>query len=51
MGVRNLQLDDYLILCVVVFFTLLCVALNEIIDGSGQESLKARIMPRKVQRE
>ncbi|OAL68938.1 hypothetical protein A7D00_7194 [Trichophyton violaceum] len=41
MGVRNLQLDDYLILCVVVFFTLLCVALNEIILAGGSNLVTA----------
>ncbi|EFE44777.1 hypothetical protein TRV_00449 [Trichophyton verrucosum HKI 0517] len=41
MGIRNLQLDDYLILCVVVFFTLMCVALNEIILSGGSNLVTA----------
>ncbi|EZF28578.1 UbiD family decarboxylase [Trichophyton interdigitale] len=41
MGIRNLQLDDYLILCVVVFFTLMCVALNEIILAGGSNLVTA----------
>ncbi|PGH12654.1 hypothetical protein AJ79_04152 [Helicocarpus griseus UAMH5409] len=35
LGVTGLQLDDYLMLSAVVWYTLLCVALNEVIAGGG----------------
>lgn len=41
MGVRNLQLDDYLVLPSAAFFTLLCVALNQIIGLGGSNLLTA----------
>ncbi|GIK04808.1 hypothetical protein Aspvir_008903 [Aspergillus viridinutans] len=35
LGVRNLQVDDYLMLFAVLWYTLLCVALNEVASGGG----------------
>ncbi|RHZ64606.1 uncharacterized protein CDV56_109323 [Aspergillus thermomutatus] len=35
LGVLNLQADDYLMLFAVVWYTLLCVALNEVASGGG----------------
>lgn len=41
MGVRGLQSDDYLILFAAVWYTVLCVALNEIIIAGGSNLLTA----------
>ncbi|CAG7933184.1 unnamed protein product [Penicillium olsonii] len=35
LGIRNLQVDDYLMLFAVVWYTLLCVALNQVASGGG----------------
>ncbi|KAF7117116.1 hypothetical protein CNMCM5793_005800 [Aspergillus hiratsukae] len=35
LGARNLQVDDYLMLFAVVWYTLLCVALNQVASGGG----------------
>ncbi|OJZ89863.1 hypothetical protein ASPFODRAFT_43157 [Aspergillus luchuensis CBS 106.47] len=35
LGYQNLQADDYLMLFAVVWYTLLCVALNEVASGGG----------------
>ncbi|KAF4212735.1 hypothetical protein CNMCM5878_000754 [Aspergillus fumigatiaffinis] len=35
LGVRNLQVDDYLMLFAVLWYTLLCVALNQVASGGG----------------
>ncbi|KAL1959666.1 hypothetical protein VTO42DRAFT_1701 [Malbranchea cinnamomea] len=35
LGIRSLQLDDYLIVLAVVWYTVLCVALNEVVSGGG----------------
>jgi hypothetical protein len=35
LGARNLQIDDYLMLFAVVWYTLLCVALNQVASGGG----------------
>ncbi|KAJ5493729.1 hypothetical protein N7463_009816 [Penicillium fimorum] len=35
LGIRNLQIDDYLMLFAVLWYTLLCVALNEVASGGG----------------
>ncbi|CAG7982017.1 unnamed protein product [Penicillium salamii] len=39
LGVRNLQVDDYLMLFAVVWYTLLCVALNQVASGGGSNLL------------
>lgn len=35
LGVTNLQTDDYLMMFAVVWYTLLCVALNQVASGGG----------------
>ncbi|KAJ5642354.1 hypothetical protein N7490_006354 [Penicillium lividum] len=35
LGVRNLQADDYLMLNAVLWYTILCVALNQVASGGG----------------
>lgn len=35
LGIRNLQIDDYLMLFAVVWYTMLCVALNQVVAGGG----------------
>jgi hypothetical protein len=35
LGIRNLQADDYLMLSAVIWYTLLCVALNQVASGGG----------------
>lgn len=35
LGIRNLQADDYLMLNAVLWYTILCVALNEVASGGG----------------
>lgn len=35
LGIRNLQSDDYLMLNAVLWYTILCVALNEVASGGG----------------
>ncbi|KAH1301242.1 hypothetical protein KXX11_004206 [Aspergillus fumigatus] len=35
LGIRNLQVDDYLMLFAVLWYTLLCVALNQVASGGG----------------
>lgn len=35
LGLRNLQADDYLMLNAVLWYTILCVALNEVASGGG----------------
>ncbi|KAJ9221314.1 hypothetical protein DTO271D3_8725 [Paecilomyces variotii] len=35
LGIRNLQADDYLMMFAVFWYTLLCVALNEVASGGG----------------
>ncbi|KAJ5614727.1 hypothetical protein N7528_008381 [Penicillium herquei] len=35
LGIRNLQVDDYLMLNAVIWYTILCVALNEVASGGG----------------
>ncbi|KAL5359071.1 hypothetical protein BJX96DRAFT_147722 [Aspergillus floccosus] len=35
LGIRNLQADDYIMLFAVVWYTLLCVALNQVASGGG----------------
>ena len=35
LGIRNLQTDDYLMMFSVVWYTILCVALNEVVSGGG----------------
>lgn len=35
LGIRNLQVDDYLMMFAVVWYTLLCVALNQVASGGG----------------
>lgn len=35
LGIRNLQVDDYLMVFAVVWYTMLCVALNEVASGGG----------------
>ncbi|KAJ5207666.1 hypothetical protein N7449_002045 [Penicillium cf. viridicatum] len=35
LGVRNLQIDDYLMLFAVLWYTILCVSLNEVASGGG----------------
>ncbi|KAJ5167417.1 uncharacterized protein N7482_006198 [Penicillium canariense] len=35
LGVRNLQVDDYLMVFAVVWYTILCVALNQVATGGG----------------
>ncbi|OAX83896.1 hypothetical protein ACJ72_01742 [Emergomyces africanus] len=41
LGFSGLQLDDYLMLTVTVWFTLLCVAINQVIAGGGSNLLTA----------
>ncbi|KAJ5458627.1 hypothetical protein N7475_010015 [Penicillium sp. IBT 31633x] len=49
LGIRNLQIDDYLMLFALVWYTLLCVALNQVASGGGSnlmtEEDKANITP------
>ncbi|GFF59185.1 hypothetical protein IFM51744_09827 [Aspergillus udagawae] len=49
LGVRNLQVDDYLMLFAVLWYTLLCVALNEVASGGGSNLMtdedKANLTP------
>ncbi|CAI7599616.1 unnamed protein product [Penicillium glandicola] len=35
LGIRNLQVDDYLMLFAVFWYTILCVSLNEVASGGG----------------
>lgn len=35
LGIRNLQRDDYLMMFGIVWYTILCVALNEVASGGG----------------
>lgn len=35
LGIRNLQVDDYLMMFAVVWYTILCVALNSVATGGG----------------
>ncbi|KAJ5826660.1 hypothetical protein N7447_003423 [Penicillium robsamsonii] len=35
LGIRNLQVDDYLMLFAVLWYTILCVALNQVASGGG----------------
>ncbi|KAL4787520.1 hypothetical protein BJX76DRAFT_318795 [Aspergillus varians] len=35
LGIRNLQSDDYMMMFAVVWYTILCVALNEVASGGG----------------
>lgn len=35
LGIRNLQADDYIMLFAVFWYTLLCVALNQVASGGG----------------
>ncbi|KAF4761612.1 hypothetical protein HAV15_005198 [Penicillium sp. str.  len=35
LGIRNLQTDDYLMLFAVLWYTILCVALNQVASGGG----------------
>lgn len=35
LGIRNLQADDYVMVFAVVWYTILCVALNEVASGGG----------------
>ncbi|RAO67939.1 uncharacterized protein BHQ10_003951 [Talaromyces amestolkiae] len=35
LGIRNLQVDDYLMVFAVIWYTILCVALNEVANGGG----------------
>ncbi|KXG49336.1 uncharacterized protein PGRI_032060 [Penicillium griseofulvum] len=35
LGVRNLQVDDYLMIFAVLWYTILCVALNQVASGGG----------------
>ncbi|KAF9890787.1 hypothetical protein FE257_005357 [Aspergillus nanangensis] len=35
LGIRNLQVDDYLMVFAAVWYTLLCVALNQVASGGG----------------
>ncbi|KAJ5131455.1 uncharacterized protein N7515_007494 [Penicillium bovifimosum] len=39
LGLRNLQVDDYLMLFAVVWYTLLCIALNQVASGGGSNLL------------
>ncbi|OJD22168.1 hypothetical protein ACJ73_06489 [Blastomyces percursus] len=39
LGFSGLQLDDYLMLTVVLWFTLLCVSINQVISGGGSNLL------------
>jgi hypothetical protein len=41
LGLRNLQIDDYLMLFAVVWYTLLCTALNQVASGGGSNLLTA----------
>ena len=33
--IRNLQVDDYLMVFAVIWYTILCVALNQVANGGG----------------
>ncbi|KAI9932133.1 hypothetical protein AWENTII_010462 [Aspergillus wentii] len=35
LGIRNLQTDDYLMVFSVIWYTMLCVALNQVVSGGG----------------
>lgn len=35
LGIRNLQTDDYLMVFAVIWYTVLCVALNNVVWGGG----------------
>lgn len=35
LGIRNLQIDDYMMAFATVWYTMLCVALNEVVSGGG----------------
>lgn len=35
LGLRNLQIDDYLMLFALVWYTILCVSLNQVASGGG----------------
>lgn len=35
LGIRNLQIDDYIMLFAVLWYTILCVALNQVASGGG----------------
>ncbi|PGH29857.1 hypothetical protein GX50_07376 [[Emmonsia] crescens] len=39
LGFSGLQLDDYLMLTVILWFTILCVAINQVIAGGGSNLL------------
>lgn len=41
LGIRNLQVDDYLMTFGVVWYTILCVALNEVANGGGSNLMTA----------
>jgi hypothetical protein len=41
LGIRNLQTDDYLMMFAVFWYTLLCVALNEVSSGGGSNLMTA----------
>lgn len=41
LGIRNLQADDYLMLSAVLWYTLLCVALNQVASGGGSNLMTA----------
>lgn len=35
LGIQNLQIDDFLMVFALVWYTLLCVALNQVVTGGG----------------
>ncbi|KAJ5088594.1 hypothetical protein N7456_012210 [Penicillium angulare] len=41
LGIRNLQADDYLMCNAVLWYTILCVALNEVASGGGSNLMTA----------
>jgi hypothetical protein len=41
LGIRHLQIDDYLMVFGVVWYTILCVALNEVASGGGSNLMTA----------
>ena len=41
LGIRNLQADDYIMVFAVFWYTLLCVALNQVASGGGSNLMTA----------
>lgn len=49
LGIRNLQSDDYVMVFAVIWYTILCVALNSVASGGGSNLMtdedKANLTP------